>query len=426
MPVCSVGEPLHSERGGWHEIAADVTAGDAVRRIFIRSTASSLTEGADPFLALALLPAMRLNAPLRVHGAVSARLMQSLPTFQSIMHTWFGEFALVPVDATPVAGAGVHGTAVGCFFSGGIDSFYSALAHKDEITHLIFVHGMDFSLTNEQVRTSAATGVRQAAAALGKPLIEVETNVRELLDPYAAWNAHAHGTAMAAIALAHGSFSKVYCAAPHSYAQLVPLGLHPLTTPLLSTEQTEIALSGLDKTRWEKFDAIADSPVVQQWLRVCCINPGGAYNCNTCNKCLPTRAYIRAAGIQERFATLAPLTDMREWTDFLLDARHSPILGRMLPHLTHRFPDSDVTRLVVETLKSPPAPGADRETQLEYQLWQEKLLSGSLDKMITRLRQNNATLVDQLKRIHASRSMRLTAPLRAAQAGLRKLGKRFC
>ena len=45
-----------------------------------------------------------------------------------------------------------QGKRVGCFFSGGGDSFYSFLKHRTEITDLIFIHGFDISLANLELR----------------------------------------------------------------------------------------------------------------------------------------------------------------------------------------------------------------------------------------------------------------------------------
>ena len=65
-----------------------------------------------------------------------------------------------------------------------------------------------------------------------------------------------------------------------------------------------------------------------------------------------------------------------------------------------------------------------RELLTPYAEW-DAHANGTAMATIAHLRQNNAGLVAQIRRIQASRSMRLTAPLRAAQAGLRKLKSRF-
>jgi hypothetical protein len=403
-------------------VSADIKAAQKSYRIYIRSSQGPLSDRADAFVAAALLPAMRLGAPLTVDGAMSPTLHRNLPTFQQIVHTWYNEYQPVPISAELTPDVETPPPAnVGCFFSGGVDSFYTALTHLDEITHLILVHGFDFSLRNQPVRATVSAAIRQAASALGKPLIEVETNLHSLLDEYGHWDFQTHGTAMAAVALAHAGFRKVYFAAPHSYAQLVPLGLHPLTTPLWSTERMNLALHGLDKIRWEKADMIKEHPVVRRWLRVCSKNTDGAYNCNHCDKCFAMRVYIRAVGMQDSFPTFAPLTDLREMAEFASHPHNRAILARMYKHLGARYPAADVIRWIVAALELPPLPGADRVSQLEYEVWQAKEQCAELDAQVRQMRTNNANLHAQLTALHASRSMTLTAPLRSLQAGLARL-----
>ncbi len=56
---------------------------------------------------------------------------------------------------------------VACFFSGGVDSFYSVIAHAKRITHLIFVRGFDIPIANR-----ALAELSGGTPALGRPPIE--------------------------------------------------------------------------------------------------------------------------------------------------------------------------------------------------------------------------------------------------------------
>ena len=53
-----------------------------------------------------------------------------------------------------------------------------------------------------------------------------------------------------------------------------------------------------------KAAAIAQHDVALKTLRVCWWNPGGAYNCGRCEKCLMTMVSLRAVGSLERCETL--------------------------------------------------------------------------------------------------------------------------
>jgi hypothetical protein len=142
--------------------------------------------------------------------------------------------------------------------------------------------------------------VREVAAAFEKRFVEVETNIRELLDPFADWCGAAHGAAMAAVGhLLHRQFDTIYFAAPHTYANLFPCGSHPLLDPLWSTEGLEFVHDGCEATRIEKVALLATSDVCLRNLRVCFKNTNGIYNCGKCEKCLRTMINLHIVGALE-------------------------------------------------------------------------------------------------------------------------------
>jgi hypothetical protein len=246
---------------------------------------------------------MARRAPLSVHGPVSSTLIASLPRAQSLLESWNVGLRRVPVDAEPDPSAVVERTSgVGCFFSGGVDSFYTALKHLDEITGLIFVHGFDISMDRAARREEVAAGVRQAAQALGKQLVEVETDVRPFLTRHVRWR-YSHGAAMASVALALSpTFGKVFIPASHTVAEgPPPYGSHPALDPLWGTERLEIVYDGLEASRLDKVAAIKDDPTAMRWLRVCQNRTWeGGYNCGSCEKCVRALIYLSMAGAVER------------------------------------------------------------------------------------------------------------------------------
>ena len=194
-----------------------------------------------------------------------------------------------------------RGTA--CFFSGGVDSFYTVLTRRAELTHLIFVHGFDMPLDSD-LREPAARVAREVAAAFGLELIEVETDVRHLIDRYVSWEL-CHGAALASVGLLFQErLRRILIPSTHSYADLTAWGSHPLLDPLWSTELTEFVHDGAHATRVEKCFALADSEIALRHLRVCWENRDGRYNCGECEKCLRTMIGLEAAGVLERCLTL--------------------------------------------------------------------------------------------------------------------------
>ncbi len=99
----------------------------------------------DPFVAAALLPAMARGEELEVDPVlpVSPKLIQGLAQLQVIHHSWNPALKIVPVRATAAPAPSLHAGAMS-FFSGGVDSEFTFLKRKDEISHLVFIQGFDF------------------------------------------------------------------------------------------------------------------------------------------------------------------------------------------------------------------------------------------------------------------------------------------
>lgn len=255
-----------------------------------------LSTRSDVFVPLALLVALRVGQPLQLSGPVSARLLAQIPRIEDVWHTWrdFSRVAVTASSETPTILNSSRGVA--CFFSGGIDSYYTLLKHRDEITHLIFVSGFDIRLDDRSLHDKVVNVLRDAAANLGKRFLEVKTNARQCCDKFYPWD-EANGAALASVALLLSPIlRKVYIAGTGTYATLSPSGTHPLLDPLWSTEETEILSDGYEATRFEKCKEIVRCATAVRTLRVCWTNTNGAYNCGKCFKCLQAMAMLRALG----------------------------------------------------------------------------------------------------------------------------------
>jgi hypothetical protein len=265
--------------------------------IFFRSPEPVLEASREAFLACGLLPAMKTGVDLDLAGPISARVLSALPRILDIYECFEPKLqrvsfpGLVPVEKTrsPVG-------RVGCFFSGGVDSFYSLLKHREEITDVIFIHGFDIPPDDEEKWSRAAASVEAAASELGLGVVHVQTNYRAALRPFANWLL-GHGAALAAIAeLLAPAFDRIYIPSSLTYAQLVPLGTHPLLDPLWSTEALELVHDGCEANRVQKVAFIADSDTAMRFLRVCPKDHEGPYNCGRCEKCVRTMINLEIAG----------------------------------------------------------------------------------------------------------------------------------
>jgi 7-cyano-7-deazaguanine synthase in queuosine biosynthesis len=336
-----------------------MTGAGAPRQIWFRAAGVPLAEAsADPFVPAALVPAMRLGLPLHVEGSVSARLLRGTVRYQEILNAWYPELRVVPVTAAAAAGAGAAAPARAiAFFTGGVDSSYTVRKHRDHIHDLVFVHGFDVPLGDIELRRLVATRLREAASWLSKPLIEVETNVRESTSDLAAWQGQYHGAALAAVALALApSCTTAYIASTRPYRNLIPMGSHYILDPLWSTETLELVHDGCEYDRFRKVAALAEDGEALRWLRVCWQNPGGAYNCGTCSKCLRTMTYLRAVGALERCATFARPLDLRGLRSMDVRTGLRFDLEQALEHAEARGKDPALVRELSRILAARPRP----------------------------------------------------------------------
>jgi hypothetical protein len=301
-----IDEPRLAEEGGYQRLSAQIRLAGGDQTMWFRIPAAiPVGTHADPFVIALLTTAMNLKADLRVFGGVSRRLVESLPTVQAIFHSWFPRMPVVPVQIDDVATSSpATANEVASFFSGGVDSFFTAIKNDSRVSTLLTVYGFDIPLNNLELRSRVSPCLQQAAHMLGKELIEIETNSRQLTEPHAAWPYHQFGAALASVAAVLGRrFGRVIIPASETYCHLAPRGSHPLVDPFWSTDEVAIEHDGAEATRDEKTQRVANNAAAMKYLRVCWRNPDNAYNCGKCEKCLRTMINLLLAGALERCAT---------------------------------------------------------------------------------------------------------------------------
>ena len=402
MGYVTVGEPKYYEEGN-PGISAHINICGKSYEVWYRVSEGPLATGEETFLLAALVPAMRVGEPIAIRGPISPRLLHSIPKAQEIFHTWDHQLKEVPIEVQTTSSAPVtFPSDVGCFFSGGVDSFYTLLKHRDEITKLIFVYGFDISLENKSLRATVSRAIHRVANELQKPLIEVETNLKEFNNNYAEWGPHCHGTALASVALLLSrQFQKVFIASSHSYSDLIPWGSHPIIDPLWSTEHTEIIHDGCEATRVEKVAKIALNDTALKYLRVCNNNRDGAYNCGQCEKCLVTMVNLRVAGALEQCATFTRALDL------------TAVSGMRVPDMDSRVAVEENLRVVEESGKDPALAQALREclkpknSVITNEMTLLTAKKSELEETIQSLKQQNSYLEKRLSLIYQSRSWQI-------------------
>ncbi|MDJ0851494.1 MAG: hypothetical protein QNK04_24230, partial [Myxococcota bacterium] len=268
---------LETQAGG-QQVHFELLGGcKGARSVSFRCSESLLEPSPEALLPCRLLPAMRRGCDLDLPDPLSPRLMAAVPTIVDILAAWFPKLQRVSVRGQSRAAMPRRASGrVGSFFSGGLDSFYTLLKHRDEITDLIFVHGFDVSPRATGVLRYIASDLEELGGDLGVNVLHVETNLRDAVLDCTDWG-FGHGPALMAVGhMLAPSFERIYVPASCSYTGLFPWGSHPLLDPLWSSELLEFVHDGCEANRVEKADLIGGSEAALRHLRVCPKSPEGA------------------------------------------------------------------------------------------------------------------------------------------------------
>ena len=301
------------------EVSFTFEAGSERHRLSFR-TDTPVLPATDGVLAAALMPAMSRGGGLRLEVPISTRILRNQLEFQAIQRLWSSRW---PSDPHPLQEIEVSAPSrvaegpqergrVATFFSGGVDS-WAAIVDNPEVTDLIFVRGLDLVPgwpQHEALAGEVEARLREAAAELGLPLHVVDTDIRAFSDPLLRWESYCPSV-QAAVALSFEPlFERVLIASDNDYGRQAPVGASWQVDHLWSSEGLTVEDWGGRFGRVERLRRIADHPLVQRTLRVCWLNPDGAYNCGRCGKCLLTMIGLEAIGAREKVSTFPAELDL--------------------------------------------------------------------------------------------------------------------
>ena len=382
------------------------------KRIWLRSS-SEVDPHPEAALAASLLPAMRRGGTLAMSDPISPRVLRNQREFQAIQRAWSQEWPFndpplqeveVVAPVRPVERQAATGR-VAAFFSGGVDSWSTVLG-EEGITDLIFVRGIDILSRfrhQEGLADRVEARLQDAADELGMRLHSVETNLRDLseatgaTDPLARWEAY-YNSALAAVALFLGPlFDRILISTEFAYRDQPNLGSSWMVDQLWGDENLEISDVGGLHSRVERIEQIATHPVVRKTLRVCWLNPDGAYNCGRCRKCMVTMATLQAFGSLEQCETFPSELDLERLEELVVGELRIPSQLAFCEEALEAMRRSDKPELV----------GAF-----------EKVVANGRRKLgvghdpVAEAEQRAAEANAKLEEVLGSRSWRLTAPLR--------------
>lgn len=269
-----------------------------------------ISDSGNPWLACLIPLAVTLGEPLRISLPVDDVLLKNINNLMQIWKSWYPHLHIVPIETNTVELKNIDGSSkTAAFFSGGVDSFFTALRHNAStvspivIDDLLYVWGFDIPLENVDAFRHMKNTLRKASDALNKNFIDIATNLRATRWKQTDWGYLSHGCALASVALTlERRFSRVLIASTSGYANTSPWGSHVYTDPLLSTSKIKIVHDGAECGRIEKIEFIAKSEVARHSLHVCYLL-GSDKNCSKCPKCYRTMMALDLYGVLEYFKT---------------------------------------------------------------------------------------------------------------------------
>jgi hypothetical protein len=330
------------------------------RGVYFRTTHPLVATSIEPFVAAALLPAMYHKLDLKLDAPVAADVLRAARRIRGLFSAWHAKwhFANVGASAAPSeTRRAAPGNNVGMFFSGGVDSFYSLQKHRPEVTHLIFVTGFDIRVRQVEVAKLVVTELRRAVERIGLPLIEVETNLRELSEGFGLSWEQQHGAAIAAVAyFLAPPFRKIYVPSTYALPFVHPYGSHPGVDHFWSLEHLDVVHDGAEATRFDKIGALSSWDLAIQSLRVCYDLRGGEYNCCRCHKCLWTMAFLRSHGALANARTFNRPLDLHALSEATLEnAEERYRFIQALAALEQRGDDPELEAVVRKLLQRRPS-----------------------------------------------------------------------
>lgn len=301
-----------AELAYWYELPADL-AGD-------------VSSNGNPWAVLLLPLAAHFREPIRLDLPVDPFLAANLRGVSQIWTSWGCTAGPVAVEAPPLAPSDAPtGVRTISSFSGGVDSLFTFLRHKDAplgdaacvIDDFLLVGGFNTSIDDFDL---ARAEIGAAAAKFDRRLVALLTNMRygdhAIETPYAkgrSMEAFAHGCFLAGMVhLLDRRYRTYVIPATHCYTNLMPWGSHPLTDRLLSSRNLAVVNDGNSFHRVDRTRPIAQSDEALAVLHVCWQDRREG-NCSRCEKCLRTMATLDLLGARDRAATF-------DWSGYSMES----------------------------------------------------------------------------------------------------------
>ena len=267
--------------------------------LWISVQQGSLNDYPDALFALVLPMALRVGGEFKFEGQISNSLFRNVPSIIEQLRIFDKSFREIQLRLeAPRFDPQSSGNMNSSFFSGGLDSVYTARIHKSDV--LVSVQGFDISHENNDLWDLAFEKIDIFAKRHGASVIALKSNVREISNPFLSWGAVYHGAALGAIALALPAYIRS-TTIPSTSALLASkpgiLGTGDSLCKLFRNMGRE-TVTDLEQSRLSKIYELRNEPEIAE-LRVCWENTNGKFQCGTCFKCVLTTLELLYAQVSK-------------------------------------------------------------------------------------------------------------------------------
>ena len=264
------------------------------------------TKSVDAFFILYVWVAMEMGVDLRVEGAVSKRLSDSVlndvKKMFLILCPRLKDINITVLRQESFLSNNISKSATG--FSGGVDSWYTALEAmkmNSPYSYYLFVNTGQHGKNNvEEVVSQRASVASNALNTVNKPLIVINSNVDSVFRERFQQR-DVIGNIACVLLLQQGissySYSSSYAPEDSKIIEHYDMSImDPFLLPALNTERVEFKSIGIGATRIEKLRYISHEKIFSKKIYVCIEKDLPIKNCGQCFKCRRTQLALDSLG----------------------------------------------------------------------------------------------------------------------------------
>ncbi len=270
------------------------------------------TESVDAFFVLYTWVAMEVGMSLVVEGPVSEQLSTSVVgEVKSMFLTLCPRLKDVAIKVlNPVSSWASEGEVAATGFSGGVDSWYTALAaaeNNSPYDYYIFANTGQHGIYDvNEVFSQRAVLAGEALSTMARPLIVVNSNIDEVLrERFQQRDVIGNISCVLLLqaAISRYAYSSSYSPEESGIIEYYDMAImDPFILPALNTERVVFESIGIGATRIEKLRYIVGKPGFSNKIYVCIEKDLPIRNCGLCFKCRRTQLALESIHLQALIA----------------------------------------------------------------------------------------------------------------------------